>query len=241
MSAPGYAPPRNSGNKVLIVILVIIAVMCVGLIAAGVGMYFWTMNLVKTTFIPTAQCAVGFEELRAALLDYAKDHDGKLPKAETWQDDVKPYYAKVKLGSEQNKDVPAGFEIKKFPLDGDWGCKISDKDMTGIAFNKDLSEMKVADIKDPYTTVLLFEIEKPSKNANEIYVPRSKTNAPRIIMGERRDWFRVTVQGRMDWSFDKKGQASGLPSESSSSGSGAGEGAPGESEKPSEAPETTGQ
>lgn len=240
MSAPGYAPPRNSGNKVLIVILVIIAVMCIGLIAAGVGMYFWSMNLVKNTFIPTAQCAVGFEELRAALLDYAKDHDGKLPKASTWQDDVKPYYAKVRLGTEQSKDVPKGFEIKKFPLDADWGCKISDTEMTGIAFNKELSEMKLSDIKDPYSTVILFEIEKPSKNANEVYVPRSKTNAPRIIMGERREWFRITVEGRMDWSFDNKSRPSGLPGDQTTGGESGG-GASGEPEKSTGSSETSGQ
>ncbi|HRF59869.1 MAG TPA: hypothetical protein PLH94_08155 [Fimbriimonadaceae bacterium] len=240
MSAPGYAPPRNSGNKVLIVILVIIAVMCIGLIAAGVGMYFWSMNLVKNTFIPTAQCAVGFEELRAALLDYAKDHDGKLPKAETWQDDVKPYYAKVKLGTEQSQDVPKGFEIKKFPLDGDWGCKVSDKEMTGIAFNQELSEKKLSDIKDPYSTVILFEIEEPSKNAHEVYVPRSRTNAPRIIMGERRDWFRITVEGRMDWSFDSKGRPSSLPSGPTTGGSEGGMETSGEPEK-SPGSETSGQ
>lgn len=241
MSAPGYAPPRNSGNKVLIVILVIIAVMCIGLIAAGVGMYFWGINLVKNTFIPTAQCAVGYEEVRAALLDYAKDHDGKLPNAETWQDDVRPYYAKVQLGTQNNKDVPKGFEIRKFPLEGDWGCKVSDTQMTGMAFNKDLSGMKVADIKDPYSTVILFEIEKPSRNASESYVPRSKTNAPRFIMGERREWFKITIEGRMDWSFDKQGRPSSLPSEPQTGGSESGEGTPGEAEKSSGSSGASGQ
>lgn len=177
--------PRKNNNTVLIVVLIlVILVPCIGLLVVGAA-GLWGFNSVK----PMAQCMITFEAAHSAVLDYAKEK-GQLPNAETWQTDVKSYYAKH-VGSKNDKFGP--FEPSS--ADGEWGCKNGDSS-TGIAFNSDLSGKKIDEIKDRYATILLFEVEKAQMNARAKYAPRPDKGSPKIF-GEERGWITVPVEGEV--------------------------------------------
>lgn len=190
-SPPG-APPKKSNSPLLIVIIVVLCVLipCGGLIALG----YYGFNLFGKTVGPMASCVLMFEGARASIVDYKDAHEGKLPNAATWQDDIKPYYKKWfdTKAKEAGPFAPPG-------PDAEWGCKAEGK-TTGIAFNSDLGGKKWDDIKDHRTTVLIFEIDSAMKNAHQPYKERSKKGSPKI-MGEERGWIDFPMEGSSD-SFD---------------------------------------
>ncbi len=206
-SPPPSAPQRKSNTALILgIVLACILIPCVGLIIVGV----LGMNFFKNTLAPMASCAIGFEQVRNAIENYADDHNGTLPKAATWQDDVRPYYVKV------IKENPEEFgPITPMKADGDWGCKAGDR-ATGMAFNTDLSGKKLADIKDPYATILIFEIDAAMKNANLPYKTRSNASSPKF-MDKRRGWIEMPIRGSSK-GFDMDGGSSGRVKTRSSSG-----------------------
>jgi hypothetical protein len=206
------APPPRSGNKTLLIILLVIGIPCVLMIVLGAVGFFSCMRLMKGTIMPMVSCSIAYDEVREAMRMYAKDHDGKLPNAATWEDDIRPYYAKVDLIKGENKDAPSAFKIEKMPINGPWGCKINDTETTGMAFNKTLSGKKLAEIENSYGTVLLFEVPKSGKNLSEVYAPRSTADAPKLF-GESRGWMYIFVDGKNPFSTkgNKIGDNSGMP------------------------------
>lgn len=188
--------PPASGNKTLVIILLVIGIPCLAMVVLGIVGAFSCYRLMQNTVMPMISCSAAYEEVREAIFQYAKDHDGQLPNAATWEDDVRSYYAKVDLLSKENKNAPSGFRAEKMPIDGPWGCKIGENEFTGMAFNSDLSGKKLADITNPYGTVLLFEVRETGKNLHMPYRPRSKADAPKLF-GESRDWMYIHVEGTM--------------------------------------------
>ncbi len=184
---PPYAPPRKKSNTGLIIALVLggIAVCCIGGVGLLIGGGFLMFNKVKGF----ANCAISYEEVRQAVDAYTKDHNGTLPKAETWQDDVKPYLTQVNI----KKEDLGPFERLK--PEGDWGCKQDDGTVTGMAYNDTVSGKKLTEIQDPYSTVMIFEVEKAGRNLHEQYKPRGTENSPKIF-GEHRGWFEMPVIGK---------------------------------------------
>jgi len=186
-SPPPYMPAPKKSNTGLIIGLIIggvflCCVLPIGLMGGGA---FWVFNKAKGI----VQCGMAFQNVKNGVLKYAAAHDGKLPKAETWQDDVKRYYAE----SMTPKDQAGPFE--QMSPDGDWGCKESDGTMTGIAFNSDLSGKKLDSIKDQLGTVLLFETERASHNLHEKYKPRPFETSP-MMLGKHRGWLKSSVSGQ---------------------------------------------
>lgn len=187
---PPFAPqgpvPAKKNNTALILVIIFVAFACVCVLPAvllyNVGRFALKEGL------PMAQCGIAFEHVRDALNEYAKEHDGKLPPAATWQDDVRPYYKKI---AEKAKDELGPIE----PMDanGPWGCT-QKSGSTGIAFNEALGGKKLADIEKPDETPLIFEVEQPSPNAHETFEERPKETGP-MIMNEHRDWIVVYVKG----------------------------------------------
>ena len=139
---------------------------------------------------PMFGCIIGLDEGQRAMRMYADEHDGKLPNAKTWQDDIRPYYSRVD-GSSKDKGP-----FKTFPAEGEWVCNDDKEQRTGIAFNSDLSGKKLADIKDPYSTVLLFEVEKIGTNQSEPYKARPDSTAPKFF-GNNRGWLSIHVLGAL--------------------------------------------
>jgi hypothetical protein len=159
----------------------------VGLLVGG---GFWAFNKGKGM----VACAMAFENVRDATLDYAKDHKGKLPPAEKWMDEVRPYYQK-ELDRMPDKDGTKVIGI--MPATGAWSCDNGEGGRTGIAFNKALSGKKVDDIKNPETTYLIFETPTASENLTMAYEDQSKESSPKIF-NEARGWFKAPVKGDVD-------------------------------------------
>jgi hypothetical protein len=135
-----------------------------------------------------------FTVVRRGIIEYADDHDGKFPKAETWQDDVRPYVSKLLASPSSNRP------FKGITADGQWGCAPAGgaKTWTGMAFNQDLSEKKLADQKTPNETTLIFEIDAPSPNAHQVYKDRGATGP--MIFGSHRPWLYLPIKGKSSMS-----------------------------------------
>lgn len=175
----------------MLFIILGLALFCViGFVALG----FFGLSFAKRVAGPIAGCVISFEAAREGILEYAKDHDGRLPKAETWQDDIRSYVSKHLKQEQEAQDM---IGAKTMKLDGDWGCYVSDTKMTGMAYNSELSGMLLTEVKDPYSTALIFEIDAPRRNAAEKYQPRADAGSP-TIMGESRGWIRVNLEGEID-------------------------------------------
>lgn len=172
---------------ILFIILGLVGFCVIGFIVLG----FLGFRFFKTNIGPMAGCMVSFQVTRDAVLEYAQTHDGKLPNAETWQDDVKEILRK------RIKEVSDQPVFETISPDGDWGCKHGDNKMSGIAFNSDLSEKSLKEVQSPWSTPLIFEIEAPRRNAHEKYVAKPVNTSP-TMMGEHRGWVVANVEGEVD-------------------------------------------
>lgn len=195
-SPPPFTPPAPAQPKKsrtgLIIGITIIAVVGGCVLMVGLMAYMFTGFWGKMT--PSIGCAIAFEGARDALLEYAAEHDGALPNAESWQDDIREL---MRRRLKEEADVP--FDLKIMDPDGDWGCfKDDGKSMTGMAFNSALSGKKLAEISDPATIYLVFEIESPRPNAHEEYKARDNATSPKF-MGTPRGWIKVPVKGEGDF------------------------------------------
>ncbi len=140
-------------------------------------MLYWGFRKV----MPLAGCVVNFQDVQMAVFDYADAHNGTLPDAAKWQDEVSPYYEKeIKRQGLNNQHM-----IKPLDPNGAWGCEQGDQ-QTGMAFNDDLSGKKLSSIKDPTFTALIFEIPNGSRNAHQKY-EFAGTNGPKVF-GNPRPW-----------------------------------------------------
>lgn len=176
----------------MIVVLILVGLVLVcGCGAVAIGWFGW--GAMKKMVGPMAGCAINFEATRDGIMQYAQAHGGRLPNAATWQDDVKEY---VKKELQKAKEVQDVLDAKLMNTDADWGCYIHESRTTGIAFNADLSGKLLTEVQDRWSTPLVFEIEKPRKNAAEKYVPLPKSSSP-TIMGEPRGWIRMPLEGDM--------------------------------------------
>lgn len=191
----GYGqPPQARKDKTgLIILIVVLSV--IGICVIGVGAFSWFGFQAMQKVMPMAGCAITYEAMNDSLHAYAKDHDGKLPKASEWQDALRPYVEK-ELGAmkEELKDAPGFLNFKIMDPKGQWGCYLGEGEkMTGFAFNTDISEIKSDDIPDRQRTPIIFETEEPAKTANfaEKYAPKDFSKSP-ALFGEHRGWAVVT-------------------------------------------------
>lgn len=187
-SPPSFTPPGKKSNTGLIVGLIIggVVLCCVlpiGLIAGG-GIYGF--NKLKGT----VTCAIGFRDIRDAVLDYSNDNNGKLPTASKWMDQVRPYYKKRSEASK--KDNPFG----SIPVEGVWSCTNDGGVQTGIAFNTELSDKYLKNIQDRASKIVVFEVPSPALNKNEVYTERPKSTSPKMF-GEPRGWITGPLEGKM--------------------------------------------
>ncbi|MEA2554595.1 MAG: hypothetical protein QOJ65_2771 [Fimbriimonadaceae bacterium] len=183
------APKKSNTTTIVLIVLGICAVCCILGVVGVVGIGAWGMKKAGN-FIA---CSAGIAEIQLAMKEYEKDHGGKLPPAKTWQDDIRPYFAKI---AEDHKKSPAKF-IGTLDPNGMWGCRDEvGTAMTGFAFNSELGGKKVSEIPNPSSTVLLFEVEKPALNLNEPYRERPFESSPKFGNAPR-GWLTVTVKGEM--------------------------------------------
>lgn len=191
-SPPSFTPPGKKSNTGLIVGLIVggVVLCCVlpiGLIAGG---GFFAFKKVQGSIT----CAFAFEQIRTSVTDYADANGGKLPTASKWMDQVRPYYEKQVKSAKVEKN-PFG----TLPVNGVWGCTDDTGLKTGIAFNSELSNKKLADIKDKASTILIFEVPSAEMNRNEPYKPQPKNTSPKVF-GNPRGWIYAPVEGKLDGS-----------------------------------------
>ncbi|MGV3618354.1 MAG: hypothetical protein ACO1SV_23760 [Fimbriimonas sp.] len=183
-SPPPYSPKKKTSTGLIIALVIGGVVLCCVLPIGGIaGAGFWGINKIKGV----ATCAIGFEQIRDSVNAYAKANNGKLPTANKWMDQVRPFYAKEVSKVEGN---PFG----AIPADSIWACTNEDGTKTGIAFNSDLSGKNLKDIQDHVATIVIFEIEKPAANAAESYKARPKATSPKMF-GNPRGWFYAPLEG----------------------------------------------
>lgn len=180
------APATSNANKACLIAVVCVLGMCIVMIFMFVTFFKGLFNEVSQA----ASCAGTFSVADNAVLAYAKEHNGHLPNAATWQDDIAPYYQRLydKVKSEklpkQMMPVAPGE-----PLQCVWGPR-----KTGLAFNTDVSGLEIAKIKDPDTTVLLFEADQTGTNLALKFKEMPKSKAPKVMNNER-DWIVFYVSG----------------------------------------------
>jgi hypothetical protein len=184
---PHYMPPQKKSKTGLIIGIVVGAIVlcCIGPILALGGLGLWAFNNTKPLLI----CTFAFRDARDAVRAYAKDHNGKLPPAANWQDEVTPYYQKI-IANQPKGQNPFGY----MPASGVWGCENGSGGRTGMALNdevagQDLSQVETAD------SVVLFEVERATQNAHEKYVKRPESSGPKIFGNAPRGWFIIRSNG----------------------------------------------
>ncbi len=96
------------------------------------------------------------KQIALAVEMYAQDHHEQMPDADQWVDQVSPYLVgKAVPPSEREHTLAALLRDPSAPQGEKWS----------YAFNRNLSGVKLADIKNPAETVLLFESTTGVKNA----------------------------------------------------------------------------
>lgn len=188
MNPPRFeTPKRKEGSRTGLIITIIAAVLgipCIGCILVA----FWFRGFADKN-LGFVKDIMTIEVVRESLFLYAEDHQGKLPQADRWQDAIAPYYKKA----QQQMDIGPFkvADITKPIVFSSEGGKV----LTGLAFNEELSKAVLKEIKNPDSTVLLFEIEKPALNATRRYKPLPDEKSPKIF-GESRGWYKLTINGQ---------------------------------------------
>lgn len=193
------APPRSGGgNKACIWVAVGLVVCCVVLIGLA-AVFFKTM---MGTVTPSVGCMATLDGAADALHAYAADHNGKYPAAETWMDDIQPYYEKQ---VEEFKDAPEFVRgMAPAAADSELGCDWSKGVVTGVSYNSSLAGKVRSDIPNPTTTPLVYEVPTAARNQHAPYTGPPAT-APPGAFGNPRDWAIHYVEGDNDFGMDSSG------------------------------------
>jgi len=184
---PPYVPPAPKKSKTgLIVGLILggVVLCCILPIGLLVGGGFYAVN--KTKDFVT--CGTTYAVAQQALGDYVKANNGKLPTADKWSDQLRPFF------SARAKKIPEQMRIiADVSASSDFGCKSEGGPATGMAFNKELSGKNTKDIKDK-GVIALFEVPRSGKNLSEVYKPQPEASSPKT-MGRPRGWITAPLEG----------------------------------------------
>lgn len=187
---PSYAPPpKKRGPGLVIAIIVIALLICCGgplLLLGGAGLWGYQK------FGSLITCAISISETRKAILEYEKEK-GHFPPAATWQTDIAPYYKSV-IESRKSKEDRGPF--KAWNIDENLICT-DNPTPTGIAYNEELAGKKLSDIKDPYSTYVLFEVGETGMNLHQAYKRRDRSTWPKM-MDSRRPWLELKLRGDVE-------------------------------------------
>lgn len=165
---PPFNPQPQYGQKKstnpIIWILVALGGFClVCVISSGVALISGVKELSNV-----GQCPINMGVANSAIKEYVAEK-GMFPKAETWQDDIKPYYeAKYAKFSAELKDAGPmkdflGVTEPGKPLPCSKGSVV-----TGIHFNQNLSGKKTSEFKEIGKEITLFEGEGIVYNAHGV-------------------------------------------------------------------------
>lgn len=189
-----YAPaPKRGTSPWVWIVVAVVGFCCVGVIAMG-----FLFNSLFNQGGAIVGCMMTASMANESMIKYAKEHDGRLPSASTWQDDITPYY--IALLEEKKKEMGGqGYLWDKFkPADigSDLTCNAGEP-KTGFALNADIAGKKLDEIGDKEATISIFEVPEIGRNQTMKFVPRKKDTGPRMF-GERRSWLNWKLEGMQD-------------------------------------------
>lgn len=193
---PVYASGPRKSNVGLIIAIVVgaIAVCCV--LPIGVLGYFGVNMFHKA--LGFFGCGWTLEQMRDGMVAYAKNHGGKLPAKEHWQEDIGPYL----------KPIPGSEKIKLPPMNGD----VCDLDSGSSAcYNADLAGKKLASIEDPTTAVLLWETPGRGRDKSEPYKEPAYATGPKLFGNVPRGWVIQPVTGEAYYQAGQDGTVQQIP------------------------------
>lgn len=116
-------------------------------------------------------CSDNLEKIGEAILEYAEEHDGVLPSAKRWMDQIQPYLEDVQV-----LKCPAAPDLRY-----------------GYAFNEKLSKIRLDSIPDDEHTALVFESNLGTRNAY------AKAGSASQIARHNKGGFVVYVNGGTGW------------------------------------------
>lgn len=117
----------------------------IAIVLSATVLLIFILGLIAPTFTPyrpppQLHCQVHIRNIRTAIIVYAEENNGRLPKSDTWCDLLKPYV---------------------YNPDESFVCPETKKEQCSYSFNMNVSGMKLDEI--PPDVVLLFE-SKPGWN-----------------------------------------------------------------------------
>ncbi len=194
---PAFNPPnQQSGSKLWLWLLLIVIAFCILVMVA----LFFSCKAMMNTGMSMVSCAMNGDLARNAVLAYAQEHDGVLPNAETWQDDVRANYERLyqkAMGEMSSEDMPSWLKLDVAKPGEVLGCSMGGT-KTGFAFNSEVSGKKLSDFTDPKTTVLIFETLSPAYNAYGLVKDRPTDDPALKFFGEKREWMDFHIEGESD-------------------------------------------
>ena len=182
---PSFTPPvkKSGGSKIWLWILLGFGVCCVLPVILLGGLSLWGINKFKDL----GACMINIDAVTKGFDDYAAAHNGKLPPAATWQDDIKPYVAKH-LDTKGKDTGP----IKLMKADGEWGCTNDSGVQYGFAYNTEVAGKVKSALKQD--EVLYFEVPHSTHNQAMKYAPQDLATG-RQLFGKPFGWLFVRVSG----------------------------------------------
>jgi hypothetical protein len=185
---PYYSSQPKKNRTGLIVGLIIggVVLCCVVPIAFLGGVGIWGVKKMQGAMT----CAATFQAAGRSVIAYEADHDGKLPDGKKWQDEIEKYYDK----EVQTPQYQAPF--KPPATTEEFSCSDENNQVTGFAFNSDVSGKKASDIKDQLHTVVIYELAKTGKNISQPYKSADSSQSPKI-MTIHRGWFVYTINDKL--------------------------------------------
>jgi hypothetical protein len=182
MEPPVYSDQvKKKSNVGLIVGLVVAGVfLCCGLL--GFGAYFGIKSAVKVAS-PMLGCSSSLADFRDAVVAYAKKHDGKLPPAKTWEDDVRPYLVHTKM-----PDILQGAS----PKAADESCDPAAP--SEIVYNSSLAGKPLSSIDPSEERIVLFEAAGTGPNKSQRFEVQPFASSPRVFNSPR-GWIQQPLYG----------------------------------------------
>jgi hypothetical protein len=189
MQPPPFSEAPRPKSKVGIILLVIAIVCCVCCVGGVGGLGFFGMK-VGQQGISFIGCGTSLTHMRDAMVAYAKDHAGKLPEKEHWQDDIQKYVKPI--------DQIPNF---KMPVAGGDECDVQNH--TSVCFNSDLAGKKLSGIEDD-GTIVLWEVPTTGHNQSQPFTSVNNASGPPLVMGTKRGWIQQPVKGEAFY-IDQRG------------------------------------
>jgi hypothetical protein len=180
MSVMAYSEPGRKKSNVGLIVGIVVAVLflCCGFLGfAGYTGFKSVTKMAGKMF----QCGNTMADYRDAMVAYSKKHDGKLPPAKNWMEDIKPYLKSTKIpGILASEPVGEGVCDATLP--------------SAICYNSDVAGKSISSFDPSSEIPLLFETPSSGKDLSQKYTEEPFISSPKML-GQPRGWIVQPVYG----------------------------------------------